>query len=179
MKKIISLELLVSLLLIATTSTMFAEEIDSRGGFGALVYTPSTADGKIEGYKLEGNSMIGIVAGAKKIFSDSLGGYSSFDISMTAVDETGTSSDTIYGYRIWNVGVTYSPFDSLILLAGIGVSFEFGEMSYYGTHNTTKEVTKNMNFHTGIAYNIANNYGAMITYNTASSSVGIGIMKSF
>jgi hypothetical protein len=178
MKKIINSVLLSSLLLVGTSSSTFANETDNRGAFGAFVFTPNTADGTIEGYELDGGGMIGGVFGNKKLFSDSLGLYGSFDMSYNSVDET-DSSDAIYGYRIFNIGATYTPFDSVTLLTGIGISWEYGEIFSYGTHYKTEEDEINMNLHAGLAYTITDKYGAIVTYNTASSSVGIGIIWSF
>ena len=178
MKKIINSLLLTSLLLVGTSLSTFADEADNGGTFGAFVFTPNTADGTIEGHELDGGGMMGGVFGNKKLFSDSLGFYGSFDMSYNSVDET-ESSKTIYGYRIFNVGATYSLFNSVLLLGGIGISWEYGEGFSYGTHYESDENKRNMNFHAGLACNIIDNYGAMVTYNTASSSVGIGIGGNF
>ena len=178
MKKIISSVVLVSVLLVSTSSIACADEETSNGAFGAFVYTPSTADGTIEGYKLKGGGMLGFLGGNKSMFSETLGIYGSYDMSYNSVDETQTS-DAIYGYRIFNIGATYSPFDSVTLLGGIGVSWEYGEQFYHGNHYVSEEDTIKMNLHAGVAYNITDKYGAIVTYNTASSSVGIGVIVDF
>jgi len=50
--------------------------------------------------------MIGFISGNKKMFSERVGLYGSFDMSYNTVDETETSDETIYGYRVFNIGVT-------------------------------------------------------------------------
>ena len=172
MKKITSLAILTYMLFMNTT--LLADDKT----FSAFVYTPSTSDGSLEGYEFDGGGMLGMVFGNKKLFSDSLGSYGSFDMSYNSVDET-DSSDAIYGYRIFNLGVTYSPSDSVTLLAGMGISWEYGEMFSRGTHYETEEKEINTNLHIGLAYNVTDKYGAIITYNTASSSMGIGIIGNF
>jgi len=174
----ISSVVFTSVFLIGTSSITCADEISNGGSFGAFLFTPSTADGTMDGYSLDGGGMLGFVFGNKSMFSETLGFYGSYDMSYNSVDETQTS-DAIYGYRILNVGATYSPFDSLTLLGGIGVSWEYGELFYYGTHYVSDEDKINMNLHAGISYNITDKYGAIVTYNTASSSVGIGILGNF
>lgn len=178
MKKIMSSVMFASVLLVSASSSTFANEEGSRS-FAAFVFTPTTADGTIEGYEFEGSGMLGLVLGNKNLFSDSLGLYGSYDMSYNSVDETETSNEAIYGYRIFNVGVTYSLFDSVTLLGGVGMSWEYGEFFYYGTHYKTKEDKTDMNIHAGLTYEITDKYGAIVTYNTASSSIGVGFVGSF
>jgi len=178
MKKITNSTILTLMLLANINSLAFANE-DMDEAFGAFVFTPSTADGTIEGYEFEGSGMLGFIFGNKKMFSENLGLYGSYDMSYNSVDETETSDETIYGYRIFNIGVTYSPSDSIRILGGVGISWEYGEFFYEGTHYETEEDKTEMNFHAGVSYKITDKYGAILTYNTASSSVGGGITFNF
>jgi len=178
MKKITNSIILILMLVASVNSLAFASE-DSDEVFGAFVFTPSTADGTIEGYELEGSGMLGFIYGNKKMFSENLGLYGSYDMSYNSVDETETSDKTIYGYRIFNIGLTYSPSDSIRILGGIGMSWEYGEFFYNGTHYESEEDKTQMNFHAGMAYNITDKYGVILTYNTASSSIGGGFTFNF
>jgi len=44
------------------------------------------------------------------------------------------------------------------------MSWEYGEGFYDGKHYETEEYKTEINFHVGVAYNITDNYGAILTY---------------
>jgi hypothetical protein len=52
--------------------------------------------------------MLGAYGGDKKAFSDTLGYYGDFDISVNTIDETGTSKDSIYAYTNINGGIVWN-----------------------------------------------------------------------
>ena len=179
--KIIKNTILASMLLVGIGSTAVAGDyLESGSGmFAALTWSPDTDSGTIEGKEYDGSGMIGVLIGHKKLITDNIGAYFGGDFSYTKVDDSGTSNEAIYSYRIVNVGATFTPMESLTLMGGIGYTTEHGEFSYYGTHYESEEDHSQMNFHIGGMYNITNQFGLVIGYNTAPSAINYGVSFSF
>ena len=159
----------------STSITVLADD----GTFGAFVITPETADGTIEGYNFDGTFMLGIYGGNKKKFSDNLGYYGGLDMSINTIDETETSDNAIYSYSNINMGVTYSLTNEFSLIGGVGISIQSGQFVYYGSDYETKENKTRLNLQAGVIYDITDKFGALLKYDTASSSIGGGITFNF
>ena len=142
--------------------------------FVSLVYTPTTADGTIDGYKYDGTFMLGIYGGNKKEFNKNMGYYGGLDMSVSMVDDSDTSNKPIYAYSNINIGATYSLIDSLTFLGGLGVSIQRGQYFYYGDEYETDNEIK-LNAQIGVMYNIFDKFGVVLKYDTASSSIGGGL----
>jgi len=177
--KILKTVILSSLFLISGVSSLDAKGFDYKDTFVALTWSPSTADGKIEGVPFDGSGMIGFVLGNKKIINENIGAYFGGDFSYNKVDETDTSYKATYNYKIVNLGVTFTMFDKLTLMGGVGYSTENAEFSSGGTYYKSDEKNTQTNFNFGVSYNILDDFGVVVTYNTAPSSIGYGLSLSF
>jgi len=179
-KTILSQLTIVALL----TSTITAEELSSSpqksdGTFLALTWSPDTKDGTIAGYDLKGNGMIGLYGGKTNFISDKIGLYGGFDMSYNTVDETETSNEVMYSYRIINGGVTYSPTKNLTIMGGVGYSMESAEFMQYGINYQSIEDNDQINFNTEISYKIGDTYGIIVGYNSAPEAYNVGFIMSF
>ena len=165
------------------TTTIVAEETSSikqpDGTFIAMTWSPDTKDGTIEGYDLKGNGMLGLYGGKTNFISNSLGIYGGFDMSYNTVDETGTSNEVMYSYRIINAGITYTPVKDLTLMVGVGYSMESAEFMQNGNNYQSIEDNDQVNFNTEVSYKIGDTYGIIAGYNTAPEAFNIGVIMSF
>jgi hypothetical protein len=177
--KILKTVILSSILLTSGVSSLNADFFDYKDTFVALTWSPSTADGKIENVPFDGAGMIGFVLGDKKLISDNIGAYFSGDFSYNKVDETDTSYKVTYNYKIVNFGITFSMFDKLTLMGGIGYSSENAEFSSGGVYYNSDVTNTQTNYNFGASYNVLDNFGVVVTYNTAPSSIGYGLSFSF
>ena len=172
--------ILISMFIVGLNSTAVADNLKSKSGiFGAFTWTPNTDGGSIQGYKFDGSGMVGAIVGHKKLITDNLGAYLGVDMSYTKVDDTGTSNEALYSYSIINIGVTFMPINRLTLIGGVGHSTEYGEYSYYGTHYKTDEDVSQTNLNFGVMYDITDNVGLVVGYNTAPSALNYGFSVTF
>ena len=177
--KIVKIVILSSVLLTSGVSSLNAEGFDFEDSFVALTWSPSTADGKIENVSFDGAGMIGFVLGDKKLISNNFGAYFAGDFSYNKVDETDTSYKTTYNYKIINLGLTFTMFDTLTLMGGIGYSTENAEFSSGGEYYKSDVKNTQTNFNFGVNYNIFDGLGMVVTYNTAPSAIAYGLSINF
>lgn len=167
--------------LLATTIT--AEEISSSpqsdGTFIAMTWSPDTKDGTIEGYDLKGNGMIGLYGGKTNFISHNIGLYGGFDMSYNTVDESQTSHEVMYSYRIINGGLTYSPTNNLTFMGGVGYSMESAEFMQNGNNYQSIEDNDQINFNAELSYKIGDTYGIIAGYNSAPEAYNVGFIMSF
>jgi hypothetical protein len=170
---------IITLLNTALLAEETSSPLPSNGTFIALTWSPDTKDGTIEGQELKGNGMIGLYGGKTNFISDNLGVYGGFDMSYNTVDETETSHEVMYSYRIINVGLTYTPIKDLTLMAGIGYSIESAEFMQNGSNYQSIEDNDQVNFNAEVSYKIGDSYGVITGYNTAPEAFNIGFIMSF
>ena len=175
----------LTLLSLGSTTHLIAEDLNTTnkikndGTFVIATWSPDTKSGTISGYELKGNGMIGVSGGKKNLFSDSVGGYIGFDKSYNSVGEDGRSNEVMYAYTIFNAGLTFTPTESLMLMAGVGYSQESAEYADNGTHWISIEDNDQINYNFEVSYKITEKYGIVAGYNTAPEAYNVGVEVSF
>jgi len=177
--KILKTIMLSSVLLIATNSSLYGGVFSADDAFLTLTWSPSTSDGEIDGNQFDGAGMIGFTIGKKSLISEKIGAYFGGDFSYNKVDENDNSSQIVYSYKIVNLGLTFTPIDSLTLMGGIGYSTENAKFVSQGDFYESDKKNSQKNFNATIMYDISDGLGVALSYNTASSSIGYGLSINF
>ena len=175
----------LALLSVGTTTNLLAEDSTSMSGvkndgtFVIATWSPDTKSGTVSGHELKGNGMIGVSGGKKNLFSNNVGGYIGFDKSYNSVGEDGRSNEVMYAYTIFNAGLTFTPTESLTLMAGVGYSQESAEYADNGNYYVSIEDNDQMNYNFEASYKINEKYGLVVGYNTAPEAYNVGVEVRF